>query len=531
MWIYIYQKEDEDTIQKFSIIIPNYKTNLSYIKKAFESIANQNYPLNNLEVIFVEDNSPKSYQQKLSKMILEKFSSRFKINIILRNSRVAVGAARNQAIENAEYDYLILLDSDDFLSPNICYYANKMLNKKKYNLIYTDQNMISSDGRKILGIKRKEFLHKKMKEYFGTIHDPRFHSNFIHHAQIISKKAFKKVGGYDENIQTAEDVDLLIKITDLGIGKVGYIPKILYNYRVNASGLTRKKRCNNLRDFDRVLRKHLEMKGFKISKVKHWKRAGFASWFNLYGLNGKLIKTPYTNELTKKNYYNYINLNQLKLIVMDYDNVVIKPRKRVPKVTQKIFKKIRRKKIILCICSGRGYVDLERISKNIGLTKYFIGEVGAVIKFKDKYICLKKKESQKIRKVLRGIVNADGRKVAVKVEKKDFEKAQKILKDNRLDVSFQKNVSEADIVPAGIDKGVGLRYLIKKLGIKKNQVMAIGDFLNDLPMFREAGISVAVANSHPKVKREADLITNRTYGLGVYETLSNLINIKPKKKS
>ncbi|MFH1835176.1 MAG: phosphoglycolate phosphatase [Methanobacteriota archaeon] len=521
-----------DSKQNFSIIIPNYKTKLSYVRAAIESVENQNYPLDKLEVILIDDNSPRKYQENLCRMILHNFSSKLNINIILTNTKSNAGSKRNQAVNNSRHDYLIFLDADDMLSPDLCKLVNKKLNRKKYNLLYTDQRMISANGKRVLGIKRKNFLHEKMLKHFNTLQDPRFHRNFIHHAQIISKEAFLRVGGYDEELATAEDVDLLIKITNMGLDKVCYIPKILYNYRITPTGLTRKDRTKNLRDISMVLKKHLNLKNFKIKKVKYWKRARFITWFDIYNSKNNKVEVPYTDELVKKEYSNNVDLKNIKLIAIDFDNTLIKPGGKIQNSTIEIFKKIKDKGIKICICSGRGYAALERISKIMGTNDCFIAEAGATIKLNGEYFILEEEQSNDIRKALRGIATPKGRKVAVMVHARDYEKVEKILEKKKLEVSFQKNVlKKADIVPAGIDKGVGLKHLRKRLGIKKNQVIAIGDFLNDLPMFREAGIRVAVANAHPKVKEEADLITNREYSMGIYETLSNLIEIKPLKKN
>ncbi len=48
--------------------------------------------------------------------------------------------------------------------------------------------------------------------------------------------------------------------------------------------------------------------------------------------------------------------------------------------------------------------------------------------------------------------------------------------------------------PPGADKGSGLAFLAAHLGIAQEQVMAIGDQDNDLPMLRWAGLPIAMGN-------------------------------------
>lgn len=68
----------------------------------------------------------------------------------------------------------------------------------------------------------------------------------------------------------------------------------------------------------------------------------------------------------------------------------------------------------------------------------------------------------------------------------------------------------SDIMARNISKWNGLQRLMELLNIPKEQVIAAGDYINDLPMIRGAGIGVAVANALPEVKAAADYVTQRS---------------------
>ena len=72
-----------------------------------------------------------------------------------------------------------------------------------------------------------------------------------------------------------------------------------------------------------------------------------------------------------------------------------------------------------------------------------------------------------------------------------------------------------EISKKGIDKGHAVRTLCTAYGYAPSQVMAIGDYYNDIGMFREAGYSVAMENAPDAVKKHANHITssNRENGL------------------
>ncbi|MEM4408395.1 MAG: Cof-type HAD-IIB family hydrolase [Candidatus Caldarchaeum sp.] len=56
------------------------------------------------------------------------------------------------------------------------------------------------------------------------------------------------------------------------------------------------------------------------------------------------------------------------------------------------------------------------------------------------------------------------------------------------------------------DKGTGLQCVANDLGYGREEIAAIGDYYNDLPMLRWAGHSAAVANAPPEVQAEVDLV-------------------------
>lgn len=71
----------------------------------------------------------------------------------------------------------------------------------------------------------------------------------------------------------------------------------------------------------------------------------------------------------------------------------------------------------------------------------------------------------------------------------------------------QSSSSNIEIMPWGIDKGKGVRDLAGYFNIPLDEVMAIGDQDNDLPMLQAAGLSVAMGNATSEVKALADVIT------------------------
>lgn len=64
-----------------------------------------------------------------------------------------------------------------------------------------------------------------------------------------------------------------------------------------------------------------------------------------------------------------------------------------------------------------------------------------------------------------------------------------------------------ELVPLGIDKARSLAVLLERLGLTREEMVAMGDGYNDLSMIRFAGMGVAMANAQEPVRKAADYIT------------------------
>ena len=85
------------------------------------------------------------------------------------------------------------------------------------------------------------------------------------------------------------------------------------------------------------------------------------------------------------------------------------------------------------------------------------------------------------------------------------------------------DASYLEFMAEGVNKGAGLRMAAEALGLSSQEVMAVGDGHNDLPMLRWAGLSVAMGNASPEVKAASDFITESCDRDGLAAALNHLI--------
>ena len=72
-----------------------------------------------------------------------------------------------------------------------------------------------------------------------------------------------------------------------------------------------------------------------------------------------------------------------------------------------------------------------------------------------------------------------------------------------------------EVYVAGVDKRLGLEIMAAKLGLERNEIMAIGDHMNDIGMLQWAGLGVAMGNAIPEVLAAADWTTETAERDGV----------------
>lgn len=82
--------------------------------------------------------------------------------------------------------------------------------------------------------------------------------------------------------------------------------------------------------------------------------------------------------------------------------------------------------------------------------------------------------------------------------------------------SIERNM---ELNAPGVSKGRGLMALAERLGLARDQVMAVGDSGNDLTMLEAAGLGVAMANATREVRHASDVITADNNHDGVAEAI------------
>lgn len=121
---------------KFSILIPIYNVE-QYLTYCLDSVINQTY--NEIEIICVNDGSTDN-----SLKILEEYAQKDERIKIINQENQGVSVARNVGIENATGDYILFIDSDDWIDIDTCKILNAKLENKSQDLIIFNHSVVTN---------------------------------------------------------------------------------------------------------------------------------------------------------------------------------------------------------------------------------------------------------------------------------------------------------------------------------------------------------------------------------------------------
>lgn len=97
------------------------------------------------------------------------------------------------------------------------------------------------------------------------------------------------------------------------------------------------------------------------------------------------------------------------------------------------------------------------------------------------------------------------------------------IKDLELELQIILNKDAVMVLPADMDKAVGLKAALKRMELSLQDVIRFGDAENDHAFLDICGLSVAVANALPEVKARAHWVTQGSRGDGVVEVIDQLL--------
>ncbi|HEX8521010.1 MAG TPA: glycosyltransferase family 2 protein [Tepidisphaeraceae bacterium] len=223
-----------------------------YLDQAVRSILAQTQ--GDFEYIAVDDGSTDSSLRMLRQW--ERKDSRLKV---LGCAHRGIVPTVNEGLAMAKSEFIARMDADDVAMPNrFALQIERMRQDEEVVLIGGAYDLIDSAGRLLRRMYPpldNETIQKQMLAGTPPINQP---------LAMLRKSALDKVGFYNPEFEASEDLDLFLRMGE--VGKVVCLPQILQQYRIHSSSISEQKQMTQL-------------EGMRLACERAWARRGIQGKF------------------------------------------------------------------------------------------------------------------------------------------------------------------------------------------------------------------------------------------------------------
>lgn len=276
---------------EITIIVPIYNAQ-KYIRKCIDSILKQTYK--NFQLILINDGSTDKSLEICKEY--KELDNRVKL---IDKVNEGVSIARNVGIKNAEGDYIVFIDADDYIEKN---YLEKLIQNKKYDFVMCSyKECLDGKIKKIVRHKENEFCNNQEVKNMVSFRD------IVNSLSVPWMKMFKRDIIYTnsilfkENISYGEDTIFVLEyLANCKNAKI--LSDSLYNYNITEGSLSRKYIINIKDKLDNIIE--------VLQKNKYSKKTINMNLF-------RNIRTIIFNERLSEYRYFYISCIECSQIIKD----------------------------------------------------------------------------------------------------------------------------------------------------------------------------------------------------------------------
>jgi GT2 family glycosyltransferase len=208
-----------------SVLFPVYNGG-RYLAAAIDSILAQSF--RDFELLILNDGSTDQ-----SRPLLDRYAAQDdRIRLIHRENRGLIQTL-NELLELAQGEFLARMDADDLaLGDRFALQVKFLQQHPDYVCVGGAYDLIDPQGRTV--------LHSVMPETNAEIQQALLSGQTIinHPCAMIRRVALQQIGGYDEAMRTVEDLDMLLRLGEVGL--LANLPETVLRYRFHMQSVSAK---------------------------------------------------------------------------------------------------------------------------------------------------------------------------------------------------------------------------------------------------------------------------------------------------
>lgn len=248
-------------------------------------------------------------------------------------------------------------------------------------------------------------------------------------------------------------------------------------------------------------------------------------------------------------------MTSFKALLIDIDGTLVGSSRRIsPRVAEAIDKA--KQRLLVSLISSRNYKDVSRFANELRLTTPQVAEGGARIFYSTngdvlvRHLMLPQDANDVMAMAARMNLPyraVDGDRIVESMDEVTFWQITRVS-IHEVEKAMARWLSKAfadrptvcsgiatsadtgnwlvDFTHVDADKGTALKELARILSIKPEEVAAVGDNYNDLPMFRVCGLPIAMGNAPDEVKAQARLVVPGVDDDGLAEAIDQVLSFQ-----
>ena len=214
---------------KVSVLMSVYNGS-RYLQKSIESILNQTFA--DFEFIIINDCSTDNTEK-----IIREYSEKDERIILINNSEnLGLTKSLNKGLSHAQGEFIARMDYDDITISNRLEKQVEYLRQNPNCVAVGSEILIIDPDGSPIGIKGQSVKHEQIEQILlsgrgGAI---------VHPSVMMSRLALEKVNGYNPEFVLAQDLDLFLRLAEIGV--LANLPQVLLKYRQHFNRVTDKRR-------------------------------------------------------------------------------------------------------------------------------------------------------------------------------------------------------------------------------------------------------------------------------------------------
>lgn len=252
------QSQSPPTKPQVSVLMAVYN-NARFLPAAIDSILNQT--LTDFEFLIIDDGSTDR-----SGKILEKYAAQdARIRLTRRENR-GVAKTRNELIHQAQGEFLAVMDGDDIALPDrLAQQVEFLKHHPEVVCVGGAQNWIDEAGRIL--------IHREVLEQDREIQSLALSgiTPINHPCALIQRSALLQAGGYDETMATVGDLDLFLRLGE--VGRLANLKQTVLHYRLHPNSISESNQFRQTEDRREACERAWKRRGIsgKFEEIPPWR--------------------------------------------------------------------------------------------------------------------------------------------------------------------------------------------------------------------------------------------------------------------